>query len=198
MALEGRLPKNAQSWNLRLVEAFEARAATDRAKGRQRWFTWQQDAQKIKEVRKHIYQQVGGAGAGTIKHLPTSLTKRGSDVATSIIFGRQAVINGEQRRFMPGGDSYVAPSDMPHPYLSRMQGHKGAYAILMAFHVSGKTRMNKHEIIKRAQPYSVEEMKPDFHRGRVFAGWKGIASLEKYELVQRAGNYWSRQAHQCD
>ena len=77
--LEGRLPKNAQSWNENLVDAFTKRADVARGKGQQQWHKWQKDADKIRAVRKHIYQQQSGAGVGAIKNLPKDLSSKGLD-----------------------------------------------------------------------------------------------------------------------
>ena len=165
--LEGRLPKNAQSWNENLlVDAFTKRADVARGKGQQQWHKWQKDADKIRAVRKHIYQQQSGAGVGAIKNLPKDLSSKGLEVATAIVYGRQPVVPAEARTYGRGGASYVRPQDAPHPYLKRMAFQKGGYAIFMAFKTSGKTRMGKREIINRAQPYSTEDMASDFFAGR--------------------------------
>ena len=147
-----------------------------------------------KAVRKHIYQQQSEREWARSRTCPRISLRK----AWTIVHGRQPVVPAEARTYGRGGASYVRPQDAPHPYLKRMAFQKGGYAIFMAFKTSGKTRMGKREIINRAQPYSTEDMASDFFAGRLFAGWKSIDSLEKHEFVQRTGNVWTRQAHQCD
>ena len=173
----GSLPQYADSWNERLIEAFEARANEARAHGKSSHFVWKRNADKIRAVRDHIYQQEGGANAGRILHLPKDLSTTGENTARAIINGQQPVLTPNADSYARGGAHWVDPESVEPQYLSTMEGHKGGYGILMAFHKSGKFTMGKKEIQQRAQPYSHDDMDDNiFHGG---PGWKSIKTLEK-------------------
>ena len=70
-----------------------------------------------------------------------------------------------------------------HPYLERIKYRSGAYAILMAFHVSRTKSLTKDQLCQLGQEYCDENMTEDYHAGRMYGGFKGKDTLKNHELI---------------
>ena len=171
--------KEDDIWNERLVKSLQARADQKRQQGSPQFVGFQQAADKIKAVRKDIY----AFKTGRVVNLPQQ------GLSKSIYDLCQKIIAGQEPELPPG---YVAtlPEDAhsnnpfeTHPYLTKMKVRGGAFAILMAFHLSQRTTMTKDQIIEAGQRFCDEQMEDNFHAGRMYGAWKANATLKRHGLI---------------
>ena len=179
-------PQNAKVWNEDLVNAMEVRENAAMAKGQARATTWQKGACDLRRVSKDIYQ----FNNGRIVNLPTGLSVTVRNECEHIIEGRRPVVPDGAGNFDPRQPGYQPATPQQHPYLRSMKYRGGGYALLLAFHHHpprhGRSFKYKDELIRDAQPYSDDDMQPNFWAGRTTtAGWKSIDSLVRHRLVHR-------------
>lgn len=184
--------KDAKVWNEDLVEACRAREAQCRQQGKARQHLWRDAALKIEAVRSDIYAFKNGR----IVNFPEIKSKTAEELLRRVVLGLEPVY--------PAG--YVAAaaaaasahgSGNPYlddPYLKRIKMKSGAFAILMAMHVSGKEVMTKAEICRVGQPFCDEPMDANYMQGRPYAGWSSISTLTKHQLVLRSSSVVYRHA----
>jgi hypothetical protein len=185
--------KDTKVWNEDLVEACRAREAQCRQQGKARQHLWRDAAAKIESVRADIYAFKNGR----LVNFPKIKSKTADDVLRRVILGLEPV-------HPPGyvaaaaaanarGDGVTNPL-LDDPYLKRIKVKSGAFAILMALHVSGKDVMTKAEICRVGQPFCDEPMDANYLQGRPYAGWSSIATLTKHQLVLRSSSVVYRHA----
>ena len=171
--------KDSKAWNEDLVEACRAREIQCRQQGKARQHLWRDAAIKLEQVRKDIY----AFSNQRIVNLPKLPSKTAEEVCRRIILGAEPVY--------PPGYVPVAGIDdgrnpyLDDPYLKKIKLRSGAFAILMALHLSRKDVMTKEEICRVGAPWCDQPMMPNFSRGEVYAGWSSIATLERQHLVVR-------------
>eukprot|EP00937_MAST-01D_sp_MAST-1D-sp2_P008102 g8102.t1 len=191
--------KDTKVWNDDLVRAMEVRENAAMAKGQARATVWQKGAQDLRRVSKDIYTFKNGRVVG----LPQNLSVTVRNEVAHIIEGKKPVVPDEMRDFdpqQPGGYRPRAGAGHQHPYLNKMQYRGGGYALLLAFHhhpppFNRGSFKYKDELIREAQPYSDDQMQPNFWAGRTTsAGWKSIDSLIRHRLVHRQDNRNGRRA----
>lgn len=155
--------------------------------GKQRQFTWRDGANEIEKVREDIYQ----FKTKKIVHLPSNkLSKTVDELCRKIINGTEPVL---PPGFVPTSETDRADQQTPDrgrntyerdPYLLRMKIRGGAFAILIAFHLSDSQVMSKQQICRAGQPYCDDEMEANYFGGRPRGAWSGINTLAKHGLVQ--------------
>ena len=172
-------PQGAKVWNEDLVKALRARADQKRQQGSQNFIGLQQAADAIEGARKDIYAFKNGR----VVNLPqTGLGISTGNLCRDIIAGKQPVL--------PPGYVATRPEDRTtgnpfanHPYLTKIKLRSGAFAILMAFHLSQRATMTKDDIIATGQRFCDEEMEANYHAGRSYGAWKGNDTLKKHGLI---------------
>jgi hypothetical protein len=185
--------KDTKVWNEDLVEACRAREAQCRQQGKARQHLWRDAAAKIESVRADIYAFKNGR----LVNFPKIKSKTAEDVLRRVILGLEPV-------HPPGyvaaaaaanarGDGVTNPL-LDDPYLKRIKVKSGAFAILMALHVSEKDVMTKAEICRVGQPFCDEPMDANYLQGRPYAGWSSITTLTKHQLVLRSSSVVYRHA----
>jgi hypothetical protein len=205
---------NKKVWNEDLVVALRARAVVAQQNGNRNAISYNVAANKIEEIRKDIKVGKNFVETGRIQNLPlTTVSKSIHALIHSIIIGTTPILpNGYiptnptehnnnsaatgSRSRIPTSNivSYPAANNITNnpyendSYLKTIKRRGGAYAILIAFHLSTSSTMNKTQIIKAAQPYCDEIMDSNFHTGRLFGAWKSIETFEKHTLVIRSGH----------
>jgi hypothetical protein len=175
--------KNAKVWNEDLVRALRAREEQGRQQGSQRQFLWRDGAAAIEAVRTDIYVF---QSSGKIVGLPRKLSKTVEEECRGIIQGHRPIlpegyipITMEDRRLVPQGNPYDQD-----PYLKKIKMQGGAYAILLAFHLSQSSTMTKEQICAAAQPHCDEQMDANWHAGRSYGAWSSKKTLVKHNLLQ--------------
>jgi hypothetical protein len=172
-------PRGAKPWNEDLVKALRARADQKRQQGKSNFISFQQAAEKIAAVRKDIYAFQNGR----VVNLPHSgLSVTTNELCRGIIAGDQPVL--------PPGYVPTLPEDRVEgnpfatdPYLTKIKIRGGAFAILMAFHLSQRTVLTKEQIIASGQRFCDEEMDANWHNGRPHGAWSGNTTLKKHGLI---------------
>jgi ERCC4-type nuclease len=177
-------------WNETLCKALRARADQKRQQGSRNYIGFQQAAHKIGTVRKDIYAFKNGR----VVNLPkTGLNNTMYELCRRIIAGTEPALppgyvptlvedrNGNTNETNTSNRSTNAFEN--HPYLTKIKIRGGAFAILMAFHLSQTTTMTKAQIIAAGQRFCDEQMEADFHQGRMHGAWKAVDTLKRHLLI---------------
>lgn len=207
--------KNAKIWNEDLIEALRARAEQCRQQGKARQFMWREAADKIESVREDIYT----FSTGRIVGLPRLKHKTVDDFCRAFIMGTANLYPDgyvpTQSAATNGRNPYL-----DDPYLQKIKSRGGAEAILLALYISPRDVLTIEEICTAAQPFCDEQSKlivevtcaftvlivpplflshtvtPNFHQGRMYAGWSSNTTLKKHGLIVQAGGgaRWNQDA----
>ena len=175
---------NTKVWNEDLVAALEAREDLARRQGKASAHTWNQGRKKLQETRADIYAFKNGR----IVNLPSNkLSTTVDNLCRRIIAGQEPVRPDGYLEHLVGPQSTVQGNPyLNDAYLKRIKKRSGAYAILMAFHVSPQNQvLTQDQIIQTAQHFCDEEMESNFHAGRTYGAWAGIKTLTSHDLVQK-------------
>jgi hypothetical protein len=172
-------PKDAKVWNEDLVKALKARQDQCRQQGKQQQCLWRDGWQAIEAVRADIY----AFRNGRITNLPSNLSKTVEELCRKLISG-----DPDTHIYPPGYVPATPGQNEGNPYMNdhyanNIKKRGGAFAILMAFHVSARKVMTKHQICPIAQHFCDEEMEANFFAGRERGAWSGVKTLEKHGLV---------------
>jgi hypothetical protein len=133
-------------------------------------------------VRGDIYAFSNGRIVG----LPRSAKKFGpmmEDLCREIMAGTKPIypaghIPYEAGAAMMEGNPYLVDN-----YCQRIKKRGGAFAILMAFHVSQSKVLTKQQIIATGQHFCDEQMEENFHAGRPRGAWAGNTQLQNHGLI---------------
>jgi ERCC4-type nuclease len=173
-------PKDAKVWNEDLVRALKARQEQCRQQGKQQQFTWRDGAIAIEAVRGDIYMFKTGRIAG----LPTGLKKTVDELCRALITDRAEILPpGYVPTSFDDQQDHKGGAYENDPYLKKIKIRGGAFAILMAFHISKSQVMTKDQICASAQSFCDEAMEANFNAGRLRGAWNGVETLVKHGLV---------------
>ena len=166
-------------WNEDLVAALKARHQQAWQQKSQSQYKWNEGAKTIEAIRKDIRL----TSTGKIFNLPNKgLAKTVYEECVKII--------QEEAPMYPPGFTPLSQQEIDqmeqndaHPYIDKMKRRGGAYAIMMAFYVSGRDTMTKDQICTLAQPHCDEQMEANFHQGRMYGAWKSKDTLIRHDFL---------------
>jgi ERCC4-type nuclease len=175
-------PSDAIVWNEQLVQALRYREDQSRRQGKRSALQFSKAIVELESVRGDIY----AFRNGRVVNLPSQkLSKTIDGLCRRIIAGQEPVL---PPGYVPVDD--LAASTIPgqnryrnDPYLKSIKKRGGAYAILLAFHVSGNDVMTKQQIIDLAQNFCDEQMESNYHAGRVYGAWSSSKTLLSHNFI---------------
>ncbi|CAB9502680.1 expressed unknown protein [Seminavis robusta] len=166
-------------WNEDLVRALRARHQQAWQQQKQSQHQWRQGAEAVEKIRKDIRL----TKTGKIFNLDAKLlTKTVYEECVKIIKGQADI---EPPGFSPLSEAELmhARDNTVNPYITNMQKNSGAYAILLAFYISGKDSLSKQEIIALGQQFCSSEMEANYFAGRLYGAWKSKDTLIRHGLI---------------
>ena len=184
--------QNKKVWNEDLVKALEARHQQAWQEQRQAQYMWRDGAKTIEAVRKDIRL----TSTGKIYNLPTQDAKK----FCKTVYEECVKIVKEEAPIYPPGFAPLSPQERQQmsdiaflPYIDKMARESGGYAILLAFHFSGRDSLTIDQICSMAQPYCRDEMRANYHAGRMYGAWKSKDTLVRHGLIteHKAGARWT-------
>lgn len=181
------MPRAAHTkvWNEDLVAALRAREDLARRQGKQQAHLWCQGRKTLEAVRGDIYAFKNGR----VVNLPSQKLKTTVDnLCRNIIAGREPLrppgylehtVGANYENLPVHGNPYL--NDI---YLKRIKKRSGAYAILLAFHVSPQNAvLTQPQICQTAQHFCDEAMEANYFAGRTYGAFAGMKTLVSHDLV---------------
>jgi len=170
---------NKKVWNEDLVQALMARHQQAWQQKKQKQHQWRKGAETVESIRKDIKI----TSTGKIYNLdPKKFNKTVYEECVRIIKGEARVLP-EGFAFLSQDEHRQIEEHAMMPYIEKLAKGSGAYAILLAFHLSGRDTLSKNEIIRLAQPHCNSEMEANYHSGRMFGAWKSKDTLVSHGLI---------------
>ena len=173
-------PKHAKVWNEDLVKALRARAETALRQGKATHISFQNAATLMENVRGDIYEYNGGL----LAHYPHSKLSATIDTLC------RKIIQGTEPIYPPGyvphsvlNDTEPSNPYIHDPYLKSIKNRGGAFAILMAFHVSQNQVLSKDQLCTTGQAFCDDAMRENFHAGQMHGAWAANKTLVKHNLL---------------
>ena len=183
---------NTKVWNEDLVKALEARHQQAWQQQRQTQYMWRDGAKTIESVRKDIRL----TSTGKIYNLPTQDAKK----FCKTVYEECVKIVKEEVDIYPPGFAPLSAQERQQmadvtflPFIDKMARESGGYAIMLAFHFSGRDSLSIDQICTMAQPYCRDEMRANYHAGRMYGAWKSKDTLVRHGLIteHKAGARWT-------
>lgn len=166
-------------WNEDLTKALRARADTARRQGKRSAVGFDEAAAIIENVRGDIYQFKTGR---LVNYPHKKLSATIDRLCRNIIAESEPI-------YPPGFVSHAVtggPSGNPYrndPYLKTIKNRGGAFAILMAFHVSDNKVLTKDQLCDTGQAFCDEAMRENFHAGLLRGAWAANKTLVRHNLI---------------
>ena len=170
---------NKYEWDEDLVQGVRARYQQAWQQKSSTQYQWKQGADAVEAIRKPIRL----TKTGKIYNLDAKqLSKRVYEECVKII--------QQESTIFPDGYVQLSSEEVKHlqentmmPYVEQMAQRSGAYAMLLAFHISGKDSLSKQEMIRLGQPHCSTEMESNYHAGRMYGAWKAKDTLVRHGLI---------------